>query len=201
LNHRLKHGIEIIRDYGDLPAVECLPAQVNQVFMNILSNAIDALESNQEASSPSAFQPSLPDAVLPDAVLPDTGLSNTKLSNTKLSNTRLSNTRLSNTKLSNTVPRIRIQTRVADNTAVVSIADNGSGIAPEVQRRLFDPFFTTKPIGKGTGLGLAICYQIVQKHSGSIQIESQLGQGTTFHIHIPLQFDTMTAPMTVLQDD
>jgi two-component system NtrC family sensor kinase len=51
--------------------------------------------------------------------------------------------------------------------------------------RIFDPFFTTKPVGKGTGLGLSICYGIIKKMGGDITINSSVGVGTTFHVHLP----------------
>ena len=138
LNHRLKQGIKVIKQYGKLPAVECSPAQLNQVFMNVIGNAIDALEEVKKG---------------------DKGYS----------------------------PTIWISTEVtADNTVTVKIRDNGPGIAPGCAQQIFDPFFTTKSIGKGTGLGLAISYQIVAKHHGKIEVNSQIGQGTEFVITLPV---------------
>src|SRR4028118_554899 len=138
LNHRLKQGIQVIKQYGNLPAVECSPAQLNQVFMNVIGNAIDALEEVKKG---------------------DKGYS----------------------------PTIWISTEVtADNTVTVKIRDNGPGIAPGCAQQIFDPFFTTKSIGKGTGLGLAISYQIVAKHHGKIEVNSQIGQGTEFVITLPV---------------
>ncbi len=67
----------------------------------------------------------------------------------------------------------------------LEIQDNGSGIAPEVLKRLFEPFVTTKPAGKGTGLGLSVCHGIIRSHSGSITVTTLLGKGTTWHIHLP----------------
>ncbi|MEA5470773.1 PAS domain S-box protein [Spirulina sp. 06S082] len=138
-----RQAIEIIRDYGDLPKIECYAGQLNQVFMNILSNALDALEEGDRADEEVQNQPST----------------------------------------------IRIRTQIIDNQKLeVSIADNGSGIPEEIQQRLFDPFFTTKEIGKGTGLGLSISYQIVtEKHGGTLECISTLGQGTEFLITIPFQ--------------
>jgi signal transduction histidine kinase len=138
LNHRLKQGIQVIKEYGNLPPVECFGSQLNQVFMNVLGNAIDALEEVKKK---------------------DKGFS----------------------------PTIWISTEVmADNAVTVKIRDNGPGIATASAQQIFDPFFTTKSIGKGTGLGLAISYQIVAKHQGKIEMNSQIGQGTEFAITLPV---------------
>ena len=67
----------------------------------------------------------------------------------------------------------------------LSVRDTGVGITPELQKRIFDPFFSTKHETKGVGLGLAVVYGIVQRHEGRIEVESRLGQGTTFTITLP----------------
>ncbi|MCX6027724.1 MAG: ATP-binding protein, partial [Chloroflexi bacterium] len=67
------------------------------------------------------------------------------------------------------------------------ISDTGVGIPPEHQSKLFTPFFTTKPIGHGTGLGLAIIYGIIKMHRGQINVRSQVGEGTTFTILLPVK--------------
>ena len=68
----------------------------------------------------------------------------------------------------------------------ISITDTGIGITEESKKRIFDPFFTTKKMGEGTGLGLAICEKIVKEHSGKIDLESEVGKGSTFSILIPI---------------
>lgn len=83
---------------------------------------------------------------------------------------------------------IRISTSKKDDTVQIRISDSGVGIAPDIQSQIFDPFFTTKEVGKGTGQGLAICFPvIVDKHGGSIDIESEVGKGTDFIITLPLE--------------
>ncbi len=81
---------------------------------------------------------------------------------------------------------IRVATRAAGGKAIVTIADNGCGMPPHVKARIFEPFFTTKPPGKGTGLGLSIAYGIVEKHGGTISVESEPGRGTVFTIALPV---------------
>jgi len=87
--------------------------------------------------------------------------------------------------------RIRVRARAEQGGAWVrlSVEDNGCGIAPEVRDRIFDPFFTTKQRSEGTGLGLAISLGIVQRHQGRIDVESLVGQGTTFHFLLPVKRD------------
>lgn len=166
LQYRLKPKsdrpeIKIIKDYGNLPLVECYAGQLNQVFMNVLGNAIDALEdahSNGHWAQPNGMgdtsdrSPSLPDSELPCSS-----------------------------------PTIRIQTQMTDDQRVqIRFSDNGPGIPEAIRQRIFDPFFTTKPIGKGTGLGLSISHNIVvEKHRGIFKCESQPGQGTTFLVEVP----------------
>jgi two-component system NtrC family sensor kinase len=83
---------------------------------------------------------------------------------------------------------VRISSRVAGEMVVISIGDTGSGIEPDKLNRIFEPFFTTKPVGEGTGLGLSISYGIIEKHGGSITVESIVGAGTTFSVAIPISF-------------
>ena len=81
---------------------------------------------------------------------------------------------------------IQIKTS-ADKTAVyIEIADSGRGIPSENLNRIFEPGFTTKGVGVGTGLGLSISYNIIQKHGGKIEVESEVGRGTTFVVILPI---------------
>ncbi|AFZ19794.1 PAS domain S-box protein [Allocoleopsis franciscana] len=168
-----KHpGVTVIKEYGNLPPVECYAGQINQVFMNILSNAIDALENcTVEGTEQQLFRESQEDIEGHCQI------------NTS-----------SSTHPASTSPTIWISTELLeDNQAVIRIRDNGLGMPPSVVRRLFDPFFTTKPVGKGTGLGLSISHQIiVEKHGGLLQCYSEPGQGAEFWIQIPISSSVRT---------
>jgi signal transduction histidine kinase len=82
--------------------------------------------------------------------------------------------------------KISVLTRVDGDWAEVKVSDTGAGIASEVQQKIFEPFFSTKPDGKGTGLGLSIVQGIIENHGGTIAVESEVGQGTTFVIRLPM---------------
>lgn len=81
---------------------------------------------------------------------------------------------------------ITVRTWSDENNVFISVKDTGSGIPEDIRQRIFEPFFTTKEVGKGTGLGLSISYDIIMKHGGGITVESELGQGTTFIIRLPV---------------
>jgi two-component system NtrC family sensor kinase len=90
---------------------------------------------------------------------------------------------------------ITIRTGAANDWVWIEISDDGIGIAAENLTRIFEPFFTTKPIGQGTGLGLSLSYNIVGKHGGRIEVSSELGKGTCFTVHLPV--DPQTASLNL----
>jgi signal transduction histidine kinase len=130
VHHEYKHRITVQRDYGVLPPIECHPDQINQVIMNLLVNAGQAIEGEGE---------------------------------------------------------VHIRTRADGEQVVVELEDSGKGIPPENLARIFDPGFTTKGVGVGTGLGLSIVHGIVEEHGGSLEVESELGRGSTFRLRLPLK--------------
>jgi len=84
--------------------------------------------------------------------------------------------------------RIAITTRLerAPERISLELADSGPGIPAEVQERIFEPFFTTKPQGEGTGLGLSLCRRTLEEHGGTITVKSEVGEGATFHLELPV---------------
>lgn len=130
----IKHHAKVNKEYGDLPQVECLPSQLNQVFMNLLVNASHAIKEQ--------------------------GV-------------------------------ITLRTGLKGEDVFIAISDTGGGIPPDTLKRIFDPFFTTKPVGKGTGLGLSLSYGIMQKHGGRIEVDSEVGKGTTFTLWFPVKRKTL----------
>ncbi len=83
--------------------------------------------------------------------------------------------------------RVELRSVREENFVAIDVQDNGQGIPKEILPNIFEPFFTTKPAGKGTGLGLAICKDILSKMGGSITVDSIPGQGSTFHVRLPLR--------------
>jgi len=150
LKHRLKASedrpdIQVIKNYDNLPGVECFSGQLNQVFMNLLANAIDALEESNLGRDYIEIE------TKPNQILIQTILTKDK------------------------------------NHVLIKIKDNGMGMSSDVQQKIFDHLFTTKPVGQGTGLGLSIARQIVvEKHGGTLEVNSVPGQGSEFVITIPI---------------
>jgi signal transduction histidine kinase len=173
LQHRLKAkpnqpAIKLLKSYGDLPMVECYASQLNQVFMNVLSNAIDALEEYNINRTPEEIE------VLPSQITICTSVNQVNLK------------QIGENLGENPFCTCQDTAITCAPSVIIRIADNGPGMTQALQSQIFDPFFTTKPIGKGTGLGLSISYQIVvEKHGGIFKCFSQKGQGTEFWIEIP----------------
>jgi two-component system, NtrC family, sensor kinase len=94
--------------------------------------------------------------------------------------------------------RLRIETFAADGMVWFTVTDNGEGIPPDNLARIFDPFFTTKSDGKGVGLGLAVSYGIIQAHGGDIEVKSNVGEGSTFAVSLPLEQPAGPAPAVEL---
>ena len=172
--------IKVVKEYGDIPLVECYAGQLNQVFMNILANAIDTLEDSfHYLSDVSGETPFQPEKTLELSV--HKGVSSSKKSNS-FSSKIVSNS------LTPATLQIKIRTELSSqNQLRISIMDNGLGMPEEIRQKIFNPFFTTKSVGKGTGMGLSISYQIITgKHQGEIKCVSTPHQGTTFIIDLPL---------------
>ncbi len=132
LGSEIKSNITIIKEYGDIPQLLCHPGKINQVIMNILVNAIHALQTRQDS-------------------------------------------------------KIIIKTENINNSIIISIKDNGSGMKKEVLDKLFTPFMTTKREGMGSGLGLFISNNIIKEHHGRIKVISELEKGTEFFITLPIE--------------
>jgi signal transduction histidine kinase len=80
---------------------------------------------------------------------------------------------------------ITLRTGTAHDSVWIEISDTGAGMSAETQKRIFEPFYTTKPVGQGTGLGLSISWDIVERHGGSLEVQSSLGHGTCFRMTLP----------------
>ncbi|NUN68505.1 MAG: HAMP domain-containing protein [Bacteroidetes bacterium] len=131
-NNVIKNRAVVKKDYQPNLMAECFPAQYNQVILNLLTNAAQAIEGQGTITIRTYKEPGNPDM------------------------------------------------------AVVKISDTGKGIPRENLSKIFEPFFTTKKVGEGTGLGLSISYKIIEKHGGSIKVESEVGRGTDFFVRIPV---------------
>jgi len=83
-------------------------------------------------------------------------------------------------------PLVMISTQKMQKEIIITVKDNGLGIPESIKDKIFQPFFTTKPSGKGTGLGLSLSYDIVKAHGGELKVESTVGSGTSFFIHLPM---------------
>ncbi len=138
LRNKTKDIIEVETEYDEsIPEIECYPGKLNQVFMNILSNGIYAVDAKRYEKGEK--------------------------------------------------PRLTIKTKKAEgNKVAVHLIDNGIGMDDTTKKKMFDPFFTTKDVGEGTGLGMSIVFKIIEKHKGTIAVNSEPGKGTEFIITLPM---------------
>ncbi len=129
--NQIKQGVEVIRNYADLPLILCYPDELNQVWTNLIHNSLQAM---------------------------------------------------------NNKGTLIIDVAKQDTRILIGITDSGNGIAPEIKQKIFEPFFTTKPTGEGSGLGLDIVKKIIDKHQGTINVESVTGK-TTFTVSLPINLN------------
>lgn len=194
LSHRLKAigpadpDIQVVKDYGKLPRVQCYAGQLNQVFMNILTNAIDAICA-EAPDVPTATRYTHATQIRKQQCFAiESGSDHEGIEENKQERVSAA--------IKNPAGVIWICTEVISdrNQVLILIGDNGPGMTQEIQRRVFDPFFTTKPVGQGTGLGMSISYQIVvEKHGGQLECISAPGQGTVFLISLPIHQSSSNA--------
>ena len=130
LRHLLKGNVKVDKHYGEVGKIRGHAGQLGQVFMNLFTNAIQAMAGRDDAT-------------------------------------------------------LTIRTRLISGQVEVQVEDNGPGIPKDVVPRIFDPFFTTKDVGEGTGLGLSIVHELVTRHSGTIEVDTRVGAGTTFVVTLP----------------
>lgn len=129
VRHELKGRVTVHRNFQAVAPLNCYPNQLNQVFMNLIVNAIQSIEGAGD---------------------------------------------------------VYIDIEGDDEDIVVRVRDTGCGIHPDHLVKVFDPGFTTKGVGVGTGLGLSIVHRIVEEHRGTIEVQSTVGEGSTFTVKLPL---------------
>jgi len=126
--NELKYKATVVREFGNPPPVRCIGAQINQVALNLLVNAGQAIAEHGTITVRSGFD---------------------------------------------------------DSEVWFEISDSGCGMTADVLPHIFEPFYTTRPVGQGTGLGLALSYDIVRKHGGRLEVDSEPGRGSRFRVNLP----------------
>lgn len=141
MGNQLKvHQIELVLNLQpDLPHIMAEHNRLEQVFINLVTNAIDAMDEKAGSTDGKAVE-----------------------------------------------KRLTIESYYQNHRVVVTVSDTGTGMSNEVQSKIFEPFFTTKKTGKGTGLGISISYGIIKDYDGTIELESKVGEGTTFKFSFPV---------------
>jgi len=128
-HNQLKRGVEVFTQYDNLPIIACYFDELNQVWTNLIHNALQAMDNKG---------------------------------------------------------KLTIRAILEENQIVIRVSDTGKGIPEEIRTKIFEPFFTTKPVGEGSGLGLDIVKKIIEKHKGTIAVDSEVDKGTTFTISLPI---------------
>ncbi|ALO34398.1 histidine kinase [Colwellia sp. MT41] len=129
VHNELKYCCQVHVDLQPLPAIRVFPGKLNQVFMNLLINAGQAITDKGD---------------------------------------------------------IYVRSFVEENSIIIEIEDTGMGIDADNIAQIFTPFYTSKPVGEGTGLGLSISHQIIEQHDGKIMVKSEIGKGSCFSVHLPI---------------
>jgi len=191
--NQLKQGIEVVKHYADTPPILCYPDELNQVWTNIIHNAIQAMQGKGRLeiqvlpSVETHGRASLPDVTsTPNGETPDRSPVTNVETHGRASLPDVTPTPNGETPDRSPVTNVETHGRASlQGGVVVEITDSGPGIPDAIKDRIFEPFFTTKPAGEGSGLGLDICKKIIDKHQGKIDFESQPGR-TTFRVWLPV---------------
>lgn len=133
--NNLLNKIKVTKHLNKLPLVNCYPGKLNQVFLNIISNGLFAI--NQKFGEEEGGE-------------------------------------------------LTVETMLAGENVIIKITDNGTGMTEQTKYKMFEPFFTTKDVGQGTGLGMSIAFNTIQKHNGNINVDTVMGEGSTFTLTIPI---------------
>jgi signal transduction histidine kinase len=138
VNHEVKYRADVKVNLDELPPIECIPSQLNQVFLNLIVNAAQAMPKDRRGT-------------------------------------------------------IELRSSVQDQHVCIEVIDDGDGMSAQTLKRIFEPFYTTKKTGEGTGLGLSVSLGIVQRHHGSLTVQTEEGKGTCFKLVLPIrQQSTLT---------
>ncbi|TEU15261.1 MAG: GAF domain-containing protein [Anaerolineales bacterium] len=161
IRHQAKGARVTIKESYDetLPPVSLDADQIKQVFLNMVTNAIQAMPQGGELKVVTAYRPRAQSPELAKERGPDGSTGS---------------------------PQRLVDGMDGADRVTVEFHDTGAGISAEDLPRIFDPFFTTKKVDQGTGLGLSISHGIVERHGGRIEVESEVGQGSTFTVMLPV---------------
>ena len=132
-NNIAESNVTVDKQLGEIPKIACFPSKLNQLFLNIITNACQAMKESGGS--------------------------------------------------------LEVRSELTDAGIRIVVKDDGVGMDQETKQQMFDPFFTSKEIGEGTGLGMSIAYKIVEAHNGTIEVTSELNEGTEISIILPIPKD------------